>query len=77
MQAILECHEEKKQELQKAFTTNRIRGLPYMMSGKFWDLLTPLPPCHVHKSADFVPFVCFLGTPLPLPSADVIYGSPH
>ena len=42
MQAILECHEEKKQELQKAFTTNRIRGLPYMMSGKFWDLLTSI-----------------------------------
>ena len=28
--------------------------------------------------ADFVSFVCFLGTPIPaaLPTADVIYGSP-
>ena len=31
---------------------------------------------HSHKSADFVPFVCFLGTPLPPPGSDVIYGSP-
>ena len=29
----------------------------------FW----PLPPYHCHKSADFVPFVCFLGTPSPHP----------
>ena len=35
-----------------------------------------LPPCHCHKSADFVPVVCFLGTPLPPPAADVLYGSP-
>ena len=27
--------------------------------------LYPLPPCHCHKSADFVSFVCFLGTPSP------------
>ena len=24
-----------------------------------------LPPCHCHKSADFVPFICFLETPSP------------
>ena len=28
----------------------------------FWTL-----PCHVQKSADFVSFVCFLGTPFPHP----------
>ena len=33
-----------------------------MTSAKFTDFLTP---GHCHKSADFVPFVCFLGTPLP------------
>ena len=33
-------------------------------------------PCHCHKSADFFPFLHFLGTPLPPPTADVIYGSP-
>ena len=27
----------------------------------FW----PPPPCHCNKSADFVPFDCFLGTPSP------------
>ena len=48
--------------------------LPYMMSAKCSDFFTP-PPCHCHKSADFVPFVCFLGTPLTT-TADVIYGSP-
>ena len=42
-----------------------IRGLPYMTSAKFSYVLTP--PCHCHKSADFAPFVCFLGTPLPHP----------
>ena len=46
-----------------------------MTSAKFPDILTP-PPCNVKKSADFVPFICFLGTPLPPPTADVIYGSP-
>ena len=25
------------------------------------------PPCHCHKSADFVRFTCFLGTPSPHP----------
>ena len=52
-----------------------IRGLPYMTSAKFPEFFT-LPPCHCHKSVDFVPFVCYLGTPLPPPTADVIYGSP-
>ena len=42
-----------------------IRGLPFMTSAKFPDFLTP-PPCNVKKSADFVPFICFLVTPLPL-----------
>ena len=58
--------------------TFNIRGPPYMTSAKFSDFFTPpLPPCHCHKSAGFVPFVCFLGTPLPPSTADVIYGSPH
>ena len=43
---------------------------------KFFSFFDPLPPCQCHKSADFVPFVCFWGTPLPPPIADVIYGSP-
>ena len=29
--------------------------------------LIPPPPCHCHKSAGFVPFVYFLGTPSPHP----------
>ena len=38
--------------------------LPYMTSAKSSNFLTPSPPlCHCHKSADFVPFVCFLGPP--------------
>ena len=41
----------------------------------FW-YLTLSPPCHCHKLADFVPLICFLGTPLSPPTADVIYGSP-
>ena len=50
------------------------RGLPYMTSARFSDFSTPFPPpCHCHKSADFVPFICFLGTTLPPPTADVIY----
>ena len=44
-----------------------------MMSAKFSDFLPP--PSHCHKSADFVPFVCFWVTPSPPPTADVIYGS--
>ena len=36
-----------------------------MTSAKFWDFFTPSPPWHVQKSASFVPFVCFLGIPLP------------
>ena len=47
-----------------------------MTSAKFSDFLTPSPPCHCHKSADFVPYICFLGTHLPQPTADVIYVSP-
>ena len=47
-------------------------GLPNMTSANISDFLPP-PPCHCHKSAYCVPFVCFLGTPL---SADGIYGSP-
>ena len=31
-------------------------------------------PPYCHKSADVVPFVCFLGTPTP--TADILYGSP-
>ena len=39
----------------------------------FW----PLPPCHVQNTLNLSPFVCFLGIPLPPPTADVIYGSPQ
>ena len=28
--------------------------------------IDPFPPRHRKKSADFIPFVCFLGTPRPL-----------
>ena len=45
-----------------------------MMSAKFSDFFTPSPHCHCHKSADFVSFVCFLGTPSP--AVDVIYENP-
>ena len=47
-----------------------VATVPYLlMSTKCWDFLTPSwLPCHIQKSADFVPFVCFLGTPLPGPS---------
>ena len=44
------------------------RGESYMTSAKFLDFLTH--PCHCHKSADFVSFVCFLGTLSPPPSAE-------
>ena len=37
-----------------------------MTSAKFRDFFDPLPPCHKQISADFVPFICFWGTPLPL-----------
>ena len=49
--------------------------LPYMMSARFSDFLTT-PPLVTHKSAGFVPFVSFLGTLSPSPTADVIYESP-
>ena len=39
----------------------QIMGLPYMTSAKCSYFFTP--PCHCYKSADFVPFVCFLGIP--------------
>ena len=40
------------------------KGLPYMTSAKRSEFFTPPgPPCRYHKSADFVPFVCFLSTP--------------
>ena len=41
---------------------------------KMLEFFDPLPPSQVQKSADFVPFVCFTGTPRP--SADLIYGRP-
>ena len=46
---------------------------PYIEQGGFHICMTSakysnfLPPCHCQKSADFVPFVCFLGTPSPHP----------
>ena len=42
-----------------------LEGHTYMTSANFSDFLTPNPPCHIQKSADLVPFVCFLGTPIP------------
>ena len=33
---------------------------------KILGFFYPLPPGPCHKSADFVPFLCFLGTPHPL-----------
>ena len=53
-----------------------VRRLPYMTSATFSDFLTPSLPCHCHKSADVVPFVCFLGTLFSPTTVDVIYGSP-
>ena len=47
------------------------------MGVSIYDFLTPSPPYHIHKSADFVPFFCFFGNPLPPPTADVIYESPY
>ena len=44
-----------------------IRGLPYMETTKKFGFVDPLPPFHCHKSAEFIPFVCFMGTPLPHP----------
>ena len=46
----------------KTISLSSVRGLPYMTSAKFLD-----PPCHIQKSPDFVPFVCFLVTPSPHP----------
>ena len=43
---------------------------------KILGFLTPSPPCHVQKSADFVPFVCFLGTPSPLECGRHIWKPP-
>ena len=44
---------------------------------KIFGFVDPLPPpSHKQKSADVVPFVCFLGTHLLPPSPDVIYGRP-
>ena len=48
---------------QETKTPKRQRGLPYMTSAKCPDFFTP--PSHIQKSADFVPSVCFLGTPSP------------
>ena len=51
------------------------KGLPYMTSAKFSDFFIP-PPLFLSQISWFCFFVCFLGTPLPPPTADVIYGSP-
>ena len=45
-------------------SSDSFKGLPYMTSAKCSDFFTP-PPCHVQKSTDCVPFVCFFGTPSP------------
>ena len=36
-----------------------------------------LPPCHCHKSADFVPFICFLETPSPTHCGRHIWKPPN
>ena len=46
-----------------------INQLILFLSSAFFD-----PPCHIQKSVDFVPFVCFFGDPPT--TADVIYGNP-
>ena len=54
-----------KENLRKPELESEQRGDTYMTFAKFLGVLDPLPRCHVQKSGDFVPFVCFLGTPLP------------
>ena len=51
-------HHRQERHVQPVFQR---RGLPYMTSAKCWDFFTQ---CHVQKSADFVPSVCFFGDPL-------------
>ena len=53
------------------------KGLPYMTSARFSDILTPSPPCYCHKSAGFVPFICFLGSPSPIHSGRHIWKAPN
>ena len=48
-----------ERERERERERDSIRGLPYMTSANFF---WPLPPWHCHKSADCVPFACFLGT---------------
>ena len=47
-----------------SFERRRKGASKYMTTEKFSDFFDPLPSCHSNKSADFVPFVCFLVTPL-------------
>ena len=59
-----EWEEREKQEWRShgAFWPGYLRGNIYMTSAIFLSFWTP-SPCPVQKSADFVPIVCFGGTP--------------
>ena len=64
------CEDRKEGEGRggrAAESSHLVRGLPYMTSAKLSDFWTPSPLCHIHNSCNLVPFICFLGTPLPQP----------
>ena len=53
-------------------TTKIIAMGPYLYDvRKIFGFFDPSPPCHIQKSADLVPLVCFLWILSP-PSADII-----
>ena len=54
--------EQKTQKQVNQFNHDGM-GAPIYDVRKMLGFFEPLPPSHVHKSADFVPFICFLGTP--------------
>ena len=61
---------------------NLRRSMPELISFKgasLYDVrkISGFPPCHCHKSADFVPLVCFLGTPSPLECGRHIWKPPN
>ena len=61
-----DSHEaDRRQGLQSTFED--LTGTNTYDVRKFFGFFDPFPPCQCHKSADFVPFICFLGTPSPPP----------
>ena len=52
---------------KEAVFARSFRGLPYMTSVNNFEFSDPLTPRHIQNSANFVTFVCFLGTPSPCP----------